>query len=1049
MIVLRRFTVAILILITSSHAWAQDEVRIAIVKGSDVRFRKLSNPHNLSQVRVNQIVQDAQGFMWFGTWNGLNRYDGYKFKVFKHEPGNPHSLSGVFVYSLFKDRSGTLWIGTDQFLDRFDPRTETFRHYRLDDPAAKGLATTVNHISQDSLGMLWLSTRNGLFRLNPESGDLTSYRHEPADPSSIGDNDVKTTGEDRSGAFWVGTSQTLDEFDRATGKVKRHVHIGESGVGLFFHEDRRGTFWVISNSFGKISTLDRRTNRLTTFEYEWKTGDPRSNQAYAMLEDRDGNMWFGTAGAGLMKYDHKNNVFVSYAHDPADPDTIGDTRVWALYEDREGNVWTGLHQVEPNFFRKEPLPFENLNRKLRAPDERASGLVSTVYQDRGGALWVGVNRQLKRIDRKTGAISRLEETANTDVLSIVEEGPEVLWLGNARPGLLRLNLRTGERKGYRHDRSDPTTLCSGIIHRLLIDRHGTLWAATWDGLCRFDATTEKFTTYKPDPGARGLNYYTIAEARDGALWLGGNLGLHRFDPRTKTFTLYKHDADDPASISDNRVSSVFFDHTGTLWVGTQNGLDRFDAQKNTFKGYDQRQGMAGNAVSCILEDSRGVLWMSTNKGVSSFNPRTERFANYTAADGLPGPDLTGWGACHKSPTGEMFFGGFNGATAFFPDKVSETTYVPPTVLTEFRLFGTAVNAGSQSALRHAINHTNSITLSHKQNIFSVEFSALTYLNPATNRYRYKLDGLEEAWNEVGGDERVATYTTLPAGSYTFRLQAATSRGPWSPEVTLGVTIEPPFWRTTWFETLCVIVFSAVIWGLYNARVKRVAAHFNLRLEERVGERTRIAQELHDTLLQNITGLCLQISGLAKVVNDPIWVKERLLDLRKQTEDCIREARQSVWDIRSPEPATIDLATEIEQSGRQFAAGTSTRFRFVLTGEPRPLQPDIRQQLLRIGHEALGNAAQHAQASCMEACLTFETTGVRLRISDDGRGFDADAARHIPGHFGMATMQERAARIRASITITSEPGAGTRVEIFVPTAKGANEWKEHSRYASSS
>jgi ligand-binding sensor domain-containing protein len=227
----------------------QDIVRVPIVGGGDIRFRRLSNPQNLSHVRVESIVQDAQGFIWFGTWNGLNRYDGYKYKVFKHEPGNPKSLSGVYVYSLFKDRSGNLWVGTDGFLDRFEPKSETFVHYKLDKPAANGLSSIVVHISEDSSGTLWLSTRNGLFRLNPNSGELKKYVN-----------------------FWVATTRTLDEFDKQTGKVKRHIPVGESGVGLWFHEDRFGVFWVIYGSLGYIATLDRKTNRLTRYEYGWKTG---------------------------------------------------------------------------------------------------------------------------------------------------------------------------------------------------------------------------------------------------------------------------------------------------------------------------------------------------------------------------------------------------------------------------------------------------------------------------------------------------------------------------------------------------------------------------------------------------------------------------------------------------------------------------------------------------------------------------------------------------------------------------------------------------------
>jgi PAS domain S-box-containing protein len=370
-------------------------------------------------------------------------------------------------------------------------------------------------------------------------------------------------------------------------------------------------------------------------------------------------------------------------------------------------------------------------------------------------------------------------------------------------------------------------LCSGVVQRLLIDHRGTLWAATWDGLCRFDPLTQRFTTYKPDPKTRGLNYYAIAEDPQGNLWLGGNLGLHRFDPNTGQFTVYSHKFDDPHSLSDNRVAAVYFDRAGSMWVGTQNGLDKFDPGTRTFAVYSERDGMGGNVVSCILEDQRGLLWMSTNKGVSSFDPRTQKFSNYTVADGLPGPDLTGWGACFKSAAGEMFFAGFSGITAFFPgqvaaDAVVANAFVPPLVLTDFRLFGSPVTLSPGSPLKKAINYTDTITLSHSQNIFSIGFSALSFFSPATNRYRYMLEGLDQKWNEVGSDQRLAGYTTLPAGTYMFHVQGASRRGPWSePGAQLRIQILPPWWNTWWFRALCATACLALLWGLYRVRIQQL------------------------------------------------------------------------------------------------------------------------------------------------------------------------------------------------------------------------------------
>src|ERR1700722_903190 len=377
---------------------ATETISLPVVDGKDIRFSRIASSQGLYQLRVSDLVQDDQGFIWFGTLNGLIRYDGYNFKVFKHDLDRPESLGGVFIDSLFKDRAGTIWVGTDQSLDRFDPLTEKFSHYHFDIPDSSGLPTTVNQISQDSSGILWLSTRKRLFRLHPVTGETKHFYHDPRDPSSLGDSDIKSTGEDRAGRFWVGTSQTLDEFDRNTGKVKRHVRTGESGIGLWFHEDRFGVFWIVYGPDGSIATFDPKTNKLTRYGFDSRGPESNlKNPAYALLEDHDGTMWFGTAVRGLLKFDREHRRFISYHHLPGDSDSLVDNRVIALFEDREKNIWVGMHDVEPHYFATRPPPFTKLTNPSGSRNSISPGLVGALYEDRQSILWVGVNRSVVRI----------------------------------------------------------------------------------------------------------------------------------------------------------------------------------------------------------------------------------------------------------------------------------------------------------------------------------------------------------------------------------------------------------------------------------------------------------------------------------------------------------------------------------------------------------------------------------------------------------------------------------------------------------------------------
>jgi ligand-binding sensor domain-containing protein/signal transduction histidine kinase len=1023
-----------------------ETIRLPVVEGKDIRFARISNSQGLSEVRVSDIVQDDQGFIWFGTWNGLNRYDGYNFKVFKHDPERQESLSGVYIYSLFKDRAGTIWVGTDQSLDRFDPLTEKFSHYHFDVPDSSGLPTTINQISQDSSGMLWLSTQKGLFRLDPVTGKTKHFYHDPGDPSSLGDNTIKSTGEDQEGRFWVGTSQTLDEFDRNTGKVKRHVLTGESGIGLWFHEDRFGVFWIVYGPDGSIATFDPKTNKLTRYGFDSRSPESNlKNPTYALLEDHEGTMWFGTAARGLLKFDREHRRFISYHNLPGDSDSLAGNRVIALFEDREKNIWVGMHDVETRFFATRPPPFTKFTNPSGSRNSISPGIVGALYEDRQGVLWVGANRSLVRIDRKTGLSSSFQPDAGSEVLSIIEDGPDVLWIAGTNP-LLRYNRKTGELRRYIHDRSDPSTLCSGVVQRLLIDHRGTLWAATWDGLCRFHPLTQRFTSYKPDPKTRGLNYYAIAEDPQGNLWLAGNLGLHRFDPNTDQFTVYSHKSDDPHSLSDNHVVAIHFDRAGSMWVGTQDGLDKFDPKTSTFVVYNERDGMGGNVVSCILEDQRGLLWMSTNKGVSSFDPRTQKFNNYTVADGLPGPDFTGWGACFKSAAGEMFFGGFSGVTAFFPDRVVAdavvaNAFVPPIVLTDLRLFGRPVTLSPGSPLKKAVNYTDTITLSHSQNNFSIGFSALSYLNAATNRYRYMLEGLDQEWNEVDSDQRLASYTTLPTGTYMFHVQGASRRGLWSePGTELRIQILPPWWATRWFRTACLVLILLLVWSVHRYHLHQLTIQFNVRLEERVSERTRIARELHDSLLQGFQGLMFRLQAVRDLL--PLRSSEAIeaLDVALERGDkAIAEGRDTVSDLRQSIVGESDIAQALtalsEELATQGGKGAVPRVRVLVEGEQQELNPMVRDEIYRIGREALRNAFRHAKAQKIEAEITYGDSEFLLHVRDDGSGIDPNVANQgaRAGHWGVPGMRERAKSFGGKLEVWSEVGAGTEVELTVPAA----------------
>jgi signal transduction histidine kinase/ligand-binding sensor domain-containing protein len=1007
--------------------------KIDLVDGNDIRFQRLSAGTGLSQTRVAWLVQDKVGFMWFGTQYGLNRYDGYKSKVFKHEPGRPDSLSCVYVRSLFVGRAGTLWVGCDRFLDRFDAATETFKHYRIYPEIPDELPTPIERIGEDHEGILWLATAKGLYGFDPTSGRSTRYSHNPDDPSSIAANRINVAAEDREGRLWVASADGLDQLDSRTGKVLRrapfHAEVSQ------FHEDENGIFWMTRGDPScTLASWNLQTDRVKCHSLDYSLKGIRLKAFISeMVESRNGTMWLGST-AGLLKFDRTNNKVIRYHNNPIDRESLEADNLIFLYQDHEGNIWTCFQAAEPNFFSEQPPAFQNFTYQRGS---LVNPLVTSIYEDRKGILWIGSMGGLNRIDRRKGTnLVPAGSGVSNEILSILEDREGVLFCGTFHQGLQEIKWNTGEVSRY--PRRLPLHFSNPIM-QLIYDRAGTLWAAMYGGVGRLDPATGRFVVYTPE-NQNTIQYTKITEDREGFLWLGAQSGLQRFDPRTGQFTIYQHKPDDPESLSDNRVNAVHFDRQGTLWAGTQDGLSKFDRQTGTFKNYYEKDGLAGDVVSCMQEDRNGVLWMGTNKGLSGFDPHAQRFRNFSAADGLPGQDLTGWGTCSQSRSGEMFFGGFSGATTFYPDKLVNSSFVPRIVLTDFRLSGNPVRIGAGSVLKQSITRTDSITLSHQQNIFSIEFSALSFFNAETNRYRYKLDGLDQGWHEVGSDERIAVYTTLPAATYTFEVQGATGRGPWSqPGAMLRIEILPAWYQTLWFRSICVTAFLLLLWAIYLLRLNQLRQQFSAALEARVGERTRIARELHDTLLQSFQGLLLVFQTVSNVLPAPDEAKRRMEHALAQASDAITEGRDAVHELRSGGSNTVDLGEAINKFGKDLLGDATTEtqpeFSVQVEGAPRPLDPLIRDEVYRIGVESLRNAVHHANARRIEVEIRYSEDGLRLRIRDDGKGIDPVVLgqEHIAGHWGLRGMRERAKLIGGTFEIWSQLGTGTEAELAIPAA----------------
>ncbi len=1055
----------------------------------DPQFERLTIQDGLSNNRVNAILQDKKGFMWFGTEGGLNRFDGYTVTSYGHLPMYEGSV-------LFEDSRGLLWLtALGGRLFRFDKISERFVEY-------PSLGQGVHQVFEDNSGDLWTATWGaGVGRYVPTSDSFQVYTHWPGRPGTLPDNNVGAVCVDNEGQLLVGTGSGVSSFD----KQRDEFHHLEGGPGnyvssivvdahetvwagtnhglweidrshsrstihlnkkrewndiLFLYEDSRSELWVASG--GGISRFDRVTRKFKNFEnyIPPETTLGITWPVKPIFEDRTGTLWSGVSSV-LAVFDRVKQDFVLCSFEPRSPKYTEANVTSAMYQDRSGRMWFGTMSRGVEWTDRNRKPFIDIRLSGLSPS------VISILTDQDGILWLGQPEGLCRLDPRSGVQilyqrnpSNSRSLSGNVIASIAEESPKTLWLGTYERGLNRFDKQTGLSTRFVHDERNPRSLRSNNIGSLLIDRTGVLWVGA-EGLDKLTPGTNTFSHLNVD-SAGNPYIMSLLEDQSGVLWIGTATGLASFDRKLAKFEHYRNDPTAGTSLSNNAVNALHEDRQGSLWIGTDNGLNKFEKSTSTFSHITEKDGLASDKIIGILEDDHGSLWMLTPKGISRYNPATGSIRNYDQRDGVR-LDAAIYSPYFKDRNGEMFFGGFSGLIRFHPDSIKDNPTVPSVVITSFKKFEQPVRFDT------SISEKRLIELSYKDNVFSFEFAALNLLSAEKNQYAYKLEGFDKDWI-YSGTKRSATYTNLDGGTYVFRVKGSNNDGVWNEQGTsIAVVITPPPWKTTWAYLFYVSIAAMTLYGIRRYQLNKLNVRHQLELTALESKTLREVDEVKSRFFANIshefrTPLSLilgPVEAMSLAARDE-KVREnlamilrnarRLLSLVNQLLDLSRIEGHKM-KLRARETDLIDIVRGVAASFESLAVRKDIQLSVVWDAPVIGYFDD--EVVVKIITNLLSNAfkftGEGGRVSVEVRSGKVDSPGcVSIAVVDTGVGIPADQHEKIFDRFyqvdgaatrehegtgiGLALTRELVQLHKGRIEVASEPGHGSSFTVTLPLGK---------------
>lgn len=852
--------------------------------GLSIKFDNVSIKDGLSQSSPNCIFQDSRGLLWIGTDDGLNKYDGYQFVIYKPDQKNPFGISNSRILSIAEDADGTMWIGTnggglnryDRNLDRFYPCQPS-----KDDPSA--LAGQIVHcILPFDNGVIWLGTESGIMVYRSKSGSFVNHSVEMPYLQTIGSVAVRSLIRGKGNTVWIGTESGLFAFYPLLKKIEEVA--GASGATQkkdFVHSliaDKTGNLWA-----GTQDGL-RKYDQLSFEPLPVPDIMKQGLQIQSLLEDTEGNIWAGTFGSGLYVISPNESEPQHFLYDYNNPYSLSNNEVLSMFLDKSGIVWVGTNGLDK--FNRHKEKFNLFDYVPFTREKLVFRNIHPIYEDEYGVLWIGSKTDgVHLLDRQNKSYNRLVHlpgspysVSSNRIRSICEYPQGTVWVGTEDQGLNKLlldaNRKVKKVEYYRNQAENPESLSSNKIYSIFADAKGDLWLGTDNGLTIFNPETETARQFLPDTSNPNTishsTVYCVYGGTNGTIWLATDYGVNRYNPSDGTFSVFVHVDEDSTSLIHNEILCFHQDDDNNLWIGTYGkGIDRLDLKTGKFTHYTSIQKLSSAVVYGILADESGILWLSTNNGILKFDHKNMEINQFNIEDGLQSNEFNG-SSYYKSILGEMFFGGQYGFNSFFPNQVVMDSVAPDIVITDLYIHNKPVAPGDDSPVNVHITEAKEIVLNHKQNNFALYFSALHFANPQRNQYRYKLEGYDREWIDASG-KRFVTYTNLPYRNYQFRVIASNSDGIWN-EAGLSVRIRvvPPFWATLWFKLVLILMAGS---GLFYAIRQRL--QFIQRQKQIFEEKFRTSSaELEEAQTQ------------LQKQHDEIVIQKRELILREKDQESL-------------------------------------------------------------------------------------------------------------------------------------------------------------------